>query len=71
MRATGTLFCTTAVSAGERSPMPAPEIRGRDDPGELVFECNHEKEELENMNNDSDHTREAFANAMNQSPRGE
>ncbi len=45
--------------------------RGRHDPGESVFERDHEQEEPENMNNDSDHAGQAFADAMNQSPRGE
>ena len=45
--------------------------RGGDDPAEAVFERDHKQEEPENMNHDSDHARQAFADAMNQSPRGE
>lgn len=41
---------------------------GCDDPADYVFERDHEQEEPENINHDSDHARQAFANAMNQSP---
>ena len=36
-----------------------------------MFECDHEKEKSQNMDNDSNHTRKSFADSMDQSPRGE
>ncbi len=40
--------------------------RGRDDPAESLFERDHDQREPENMSHDSDHTRQAFANEVNE-----
>ena len=36
-----------------------------------MFECDHEKEKSQNMDNDSNHTRKSFADSMDQSSRAE
>jgi hypothetical protein len=34
-----------------------------------MFECDHEKEKSQNMDNNSNHTRKSFADSMDQSSR--
>jgi hypothetical protein len=48
----------------EQSHSSACDERGSDDPAEAVFECHHEKEKSQNMDNDSNHTRKSFADSM-------
>jgi hypothetical protein len=36
-----------------------------------MFECDHEKEKSQNMDNNSNHTRKSFADSMDQSSRAE
>ena len=36
-----------------------------------MFECDHEKEKSQNMDNDSNNTRKSFADSMDQSSRSE
>ena len=55
----------------EQSHSGACDERRSDDPTESMFECDHEKEKSQNMHNNSNHTRKSFADAMDQSSRGE
>ncbi len=55
-RATGTLFLHDHGERRREEPHAGVgNQRDGDDPGESVFECDHEKEEPENLNNDPDH----------------
>src|SRR6059058_4970297 len=71
MRATGTLFCTTTVSAGESSPIPAPAISAAAMTQPSPCSNATMKEESQNVHNNSNHTRKSFADSMDQSSRAE
>ena len=46
---------------GEQSHSGACDKRRSDDPAESMFECDHEKEKSQNMDNNSNHTRKSFS----------
>ena len=45
----------------EQSHSGACDKRRSDDPAESMFECDHEKEKSQNMDNNSNHTRKSFS----------
>jgi len=48
----------------EQSYSGACDERRNDDRDESMFECDHEKEKSQNMDNDSNHTRKSFADSV-------
>ena len=48
----------------EQSHSSACDKRRSDDPSQSMFECHHEKEKSQNMDNNSNHTRKPFSDSM-------